>query len=86
MMAGSAIPPPHKNRSGPGGAVILRLVLVWSFWVLGLVSIGESMRVALIRCESVVPSLRAAASCLSTAWSVLASTGIVDPLKLLRLS
>ena len=81
MIAGSSHPFPR-----PGGAVILRRVLLWSFSVLVFVSLCQSVQAAFLCFESVAPALRATASGLSTAHAVLARAGIRDIADLLHLS
>ena len=76
----------HRTRPGPGGASVLRLALRWSVYLLVFLGLGVSVRMALISYESVAPTLRATASGLSTACSVLASAGICDPLYFIDLS
>jgi len=76
MTSGSAIPPAHKSRWGPGGVVVLRLALRWALSVLAFVSLGQSVRMAVIRMEELAPSLRAVVSGISTARSAMARAGI----------
>jgi len=75
----------HRSRPGPGGALILRLALRWCLCVLVFVSLGLSMRMALLPIESAAPALRAVASGVSTARSVLARAGILDPFEFPRM-
>ena len=56
MISGSAIPPAHRSRWGPGGAIILRLALRWALSVLAFVSLGQSVRMAAVRVEELAPA------------------------------